>query len=266
MSTSEFPKGVAARVLSQLLVSLVALAAGGCGGGGSSPPPPPPVAPSITAQPQSQTVTAPATATFSVSATGTATPSYQWTKNGAAISGAASASYTTPATTSADDGASFTVVVTNAAGSVTGNPASLIVRVVLQSITISPANYAIQLGFNLKLTAAGTYNDGEVKDVTRSVQWVSTNPAVATVDTSGNATALTSGQTTMQATVDSMTASTTLTVIPPGLLKSSGLWAQFERRGTSSEYASGQGIQNWNQFDSVVGSTVSQEISLQDRK
>jgi hypothetical protein len=146
---------------------------------------------------------------------------------------------------------------------VTGNPASLTVHVVLQSITISPSNYSVQLGFNLKLTAAGTYNDGEVKDVTRSVQWASTNPAVAAVDNGGNATALTTGQTTMQATVDSMTASTTLTVIPPGLLKSSGLWAQFERRGTSSEYASGQVIQNWNQFDSVVGSTVSQEISLQ---
>ena len=77
-----------------------------------------PVAPSITTQPASQTVTAGQTATFSVTATGTAPLSYQWSKNGAAISGATSSSYTTPATTTADNGAQFTVVVSNSVGNV----------------------------------------------------------------------------------------------------------------------------------------------------
>src|SRR5258705_5968069 len=54
-------------------------------------------APSITAQPASQTVTAGQTATFSVAATGTAPLSYQWNKNNVAISGANSCSYTTAA-------------------------------------------------------------------------------------------------------------------------------------------------------------------------
>src|SRR5690348_14978731 len=54
------------------------------------------VAPTITTQPASQTVTAGQTATFSVVASGTAPLSYQWQKNGATISGATSASYTTP--------------------------------------------------------------------------------------------------------------------------------------------------------------------------
>src|SRR6267378_3072912 len=57
------------------------------------------VAPSITAQPVSQSVIAGQTATFSVTATGTAPLSYQWRRNGAAVSGATSASYTTSATT-----------------------------------------------------------------------------------------------------------------------------------------------------------------------
>src|SRR4029077_7992215 len=60
------------------------------------------VAPTITAQPLSQSVTAGQTATFTVAATGTAPLSYQWRKNGTAISGATSSSYTTPATTSSD--------------------------------------------------------------------------------------------------------------------------------------------------------------------
>src|SRR2546422_2254966 len=63
------------------------------------------VPPSITTQPTSQTVTAGQSATFSVAASGTAPLSYQWRKNGTAISGATSASYTTPATTTADKGA-----------------------------------------------------------------------------------------------------------------------------------------------------------------
>src|ERR1700680_1508468 len=88
-----------------------------------------PVAPSITSQPANQTVAVGQMATFSVTATGTATLTYQWKKNGAAIGGATSASYTTPATTSADNGAQFTVTVTNSVGSVTSNAANLTVNV-----------------------------------------------------------------------------------------------------------------------------------------
>ena len=83
--------------------------------------------PTISAQPASKTVTAGQTATFSVTASGAGTLTYQWKKNSAAISGATSASYTTPATTSTDNGASFTVTVTNAAGNTTSNAATLTV-------------------------------------------------------------------------------------------------------------------------------------------
>ena len=79
------------------------------------------VAPTISTQPASQTVVAGQASTFSVAATGTATLTYQWFKNGAAITGAMSASYTTPATTSADSGAQFKVTVSNSAGSATSS-------------------------------------------------------------------------------------------------------------------------------------------------
>jgi Glycoside hydrolase 123 N-terminal domain/Immunoglobulin I-set domain/Glycoside hydrolase 123, catalytic domain len=87
-----------------------------------------PVAPSITTQPVSQTVTAGQTATFTVAATGTAPFSYQWQKSGANIVGATSASYTTPATMTTDNGAQFAVVVSNSAGNVTSNAATLTVN------------------------------------------------------------------------------------------------------------------------------------------
>ncbi len=119
---------------------------------------PDPVAPSITSQPASQTITAGQTATFSVTASGTAPLSYQWQKNGAAIGGATSASYTTPAETMADNGAQFSVVVTNSAGTATSNNAVLTVNAVAPSITAQPANRTITAGQTaaFSVTASGT--------------------------------------------------------------------------------------------------------------
>ena len=50
----------------------------------------------ITTQPQTQVVTAPDTPTFTVVATGGSNLTYQWKKNGTAITGATAASYTVP--------------------------------------------------------------------------------------------------------------------------------------------------------------------------
>lgn len=83
------------------------------------------VAPTITTHPSNQSVTAGQTATFSVVAGGTAPLTYQWQKNGTNISGATNSSYTTGVTASSDTNAAFRVVVTNAQGSVTSNPATL---------------------------------------------------------------------------------------------------------------------------------------------
>jgi len=97
-------------------------------------------APSITTQPANQTVTAGQMATFSAAATGTAPLSYQWKKNGAAVTGATSSSYTTPATTSADSGSSFVVVASNSAGSVTSNAAILTVNAAAATVSFSPTS------------------------------------------------------------------------------------------------------------------------------
>lgn len=68
------------------------------------------------------------TATFTVMAVGATPLTYQWQKNGANISGAAAANYTTPAATSADNGSTFDVVVANSAGSVTSGSVTLTVN------------------------------------------------------------------------------------------------------------------------------------------
>jgi len=120
----------------------------------------PAVAPTITTQPANQTVTGGQPATFSVVATGTAPLSYQWQKNGANIAGATSASYTTPATATADNGSTFDVVVSNSAGSVTSNTATLTVNAstVMPTITTGPASQTVTPGQSatFSVVAAGT--------------------------------------------------------------------------------------------------------------
>src|SRR5438046_3014927 len=141
-----------------VLLFAIGIVSAGCGGYVSATNPGPPVAPSITTQPASQTVTAGQTATFAVVATGTAPLSYQWRKSGTAISGATSPSYTTPATTSADSGSQFTVVVTNTAGSVTSNTATLTVSAaaVAPSITAQPASQTVTAGQMATFTVVAT--------------------------------------------------------------------------------------------------------------
>src|ERR1700722_18345037 len=97
-------------------------------------------APAITSQPAGRTVIAGQTASFSVVASGTAPLSYQWLKNGTAISGATSSSYTTPATTSADNGTLFTVAVSNTLGKVTSSAATLTVNASTLALSVSPAS------------------------------------------------------------------------------------------------------------------------------
>lgn len=88
----------------------------------------PPVLPSITTQPADKRVKAGETAKFRINATGTKPLGFQWRKNGEIIIGATKPSYTTPPTTLEDNGALFSVIVNNRAGSVVSDNATLTVR------------------------------------------------------------------------------------------------------------------------------------------
>ena len=82
----------------------------------------------ITNQPQNTSVSVGQSASFSITVTGgTAALTYQWRRNGSNIAGANAVSYTTPATTLADSGTTFSVVVGSASESVTSNNATLTV-------------------------------------------------------------------------------------------------------------------------------------------
>jgi len=134
-----------------------ALLLSACGGGGGSETPSPPT---ITTQAQSQSVFTDVTATFSVTAAGTGL-TYQWQKNGVAIPGATSATYTTPMAGHADRGAAFTVVVSNAGGSITSTPAQLSLKLsanqqAFENLILAPSAGSHQLMWNLNYAGPET--------------------------------------------------------------------------------------------------------------
>ena len=176
-------------------------------------------APSITTQPVNATVTVGQPATFSVSAAGVSPLNYQWRKNAANISGATASSYTTPATASADNGAKFDVVVSNADGSMTSSAAVLTVNpagATLQSIAVTPGSPSIVAGNTQQFTATGTYSDNSTKNITTSVAWKSSNTAFATIGAAtGLATGVAAGTTQITATQGSVVSpNDALTVTP----------------------------------------------------
>lgn len=118
--------GSALAVCFILCLVVIATGCGSSSGTPASTPAPPVVAPAISMQPVNQSVPMGLTASYAVTATGSGLQ-FQWKKNGAAIAGATSSSYTTPATDFADTGASFVVAVSNSAGTIESNAASLTV-------------------------------------------------------------------------------------------------------------------------------------------
>jgi hypothetical protein len=169
MHTSQENRVAFARALRGATLSFVLFSLAACGGGdGDTPAATTTAAPTITSQPSSASVVAPATATFSVTAAGSPAPTYQWNAAGVAIPGATSATYTTPASTLAMNGAAYTVTVTNPSGVVTSTPATLTVAaagVAAPALSWDGVNHTTN-GFNY---TQGTYLIGFEFKATRAI-------------------------------------------------------------------------------------------------
>lgn len=118
-------------------------------------------APVITSSPEDRVATVGESVTFSVRASGSEPLRYQWQKNGADIAGATSRSHTFTVA-SADDGALFRVVVTNASGSVTSAEATLTVtQNSAPTATITAPSAGAQYSAGDEIMYAGTAEDAE---------------------------------------------------------------------------------------------------------
>jgi glucose/arabinose dehydrogenase len=114
----------------------------------------------ITQHPQNQTTAIGGSATFSVSVSGgVRTPSYQWRRNGVAISGATGSSYTLTNARPADDGAQFRVRVTDGTTTLFSNIATLNVtsnHVPTAAITMPPQGTTYVAGQTIQFAGTGT--------------------------------------------------------------------------------------------------------------
>ncbi len=127
----------------------------------------------ITTQPSNQEVSIGANVTFSVIADGSEPISYQLKKNGVDIEGATSSTLEITNVQEGDAG-SYTVVVTDASGSVTSDPAVLTIESVGEgpSISVHPSSQIVELGGSATLSVTAT-GDG-----TLEYQWYKDNIVV----------------------------------------------------------------------------------------
>jgi Ig-like domain-containing protein len=137
--------------------------------------------PTILTQPVGQAVAPGGTTSFTVVASGAPTLSYQWYRipagqtSGNAIAGATSATYNVPstATTTANDQDSYYVIVTNAYGQATSQPAPLAVGNGIQ-ITQQPVTQYVSVG------ASATYQVTATSALPLTYQWYEAAPGTST--------------------------------------------------------------------------------------
>ena len=88
-------------------------------------------------------------------------------------------------------------------------------------LTITPLNPSTPKGLTTQFAASGTFSDGSSQDLTFDASWLSSAPAIATVSdapaTKGLAQAVTVGSSTVSATFDGVSGSTTMTVLAAAL-------------------------------------------------
>lgn len=136
------------------------------------------VPPSIATQPQSVTGDHGANATFTVAGSGSAPFTYQWQLNSVAIPGATSSSYTRNNIQSSDAG-SYSVVVADAAGSITSADATLTLRPCIISLQNAARNPDGTVVLTWNVDTANAY-DLQTKNTLLDPQWTTITTLNAT--------------------------------------------------------------------------------------
>ncbi len=135
----------------------------------------PAVAPTITTQPVSQTVDYYGYINLSVQASGSGPLTYQWKKDGVSLGSGSSNYYSFSNATAANSGV-YTVIVTNSAGAVTSNAATVTVKAAIAP-TITQQPVAVQVAVGLSTSLSVSYNSTGTGSLT--VQWQKNGVAIA---------------------------------------------------------------------------------------
>jgi len=105
---------------------------------------------------------------------------------------------------------------------ITGSTVLTVSPAALVSIALAPQNPRLPKGETEQFTAIGTFADGSIQTLTSQVTWSSATPGVATISNAagsqGLATALAQGTSTISASLDGASGSTSFVVTPAVLL------------------------------------------------
>jgi hypothetical protein len=168
-----------------------------------------------------------ATGTYSDSSTLNITNSVTWSSSSTSVATIISSSGL------ATGVATGSTTIKAISGSISGTTSLTVTVPVLVSITVTPANSTIVGGTTQQFTATGTYSDGSTLNLTTVAAWTSSNTAVATIiSSSGLATGVAAGSTTIQATSSAISGSTGLTVETTGQYVQ---WTSGDSGGARSE-------------------------------
>jgi len=223
----------------------------GCGGGGNSTSgskvPGAPVLQSIQVTPSTPSIASglsqqfTATGNYSDNSSKNLTNSATWSSSNTGI---ATVSSVGAATGKAPGSASITATVSGVSGSAT----LTVTAPALVSLAVSPASASVALGSTVQFTATGTFTDGSTQNLTTSVQWSSTNPAVAGINANGTpglAVGMVLGTSSISAASGSISASSTLSVTnavlsslavtPATVSIAQGTTVQFAATGTFTD-------------------------------
>ncbi|HJV64810.1 MAG TPA: Ig-like domain-containing protein [Geomonas sp.] len=156
-----------------------------------------------------------ATGTYSDGSTQDLTASAVWTSDTPAVADISNATATRGVVTSFAPG---TATITATLGSISGSTQLTVNTTTLVSIEVDPPLTSIPKGLSQQFTATGIFSDNSLFDLSPAVTWSSSTPGIATISndalSSGLASTISAGTTTITATLGSVSGSTTLTVLP----------------------------------------------------
>ena len=104
--------------------------------------------------------------------------------------------------------------VSATSGTITGSTPVTVTQAVISSIAVTPSSLTIPAGLTQQFTATATFTDSSTQDVSTQATWTSSSGSVATVSNSGLATAAMGGNSTITATMGSVSGGAALTVGP----------------------------------------------------
>jgi Big-like domain-containing protein len=150
-----------------------------------------------------------ATGTYSDNSTQNITGSVTWSSQTTSVATITSGGMVTAVGTGTSN-------IEAALGAVNGSATLTVTAPTLVSIAVTPANPTIGTTGTEQFTATGKYSDNSTQNLTTTVTWSSSQMNIATISntagTNGLATAVTNGNTTIQAMLGSVQGSTMLTV------------------------------------------------------